>query len=33
MPAAWALMHALEHLREHLGHMALTRQLWEQGNR
>ena len=27
--AAWALLHALEHLREHVGQMALTRQLWE----
>ena len=27
--AAWALLHALEHLREHLGQMLLTRQLWE----
>src|SRR4029079_18417049 len=27
--AAWALVHALEHLREHVGQMALTRQLWE----
>jgi len=27
---AWALLHALEHLREHSGQMALTRQLWEQ---
>jgi uncharacterized damage-inducible protein DinB len=27
--AAWALMHALEHLREHTGQMLLTRQLWE----
>ena len=26
---AWALLHALEHLREHLGQMSLTRQLWE----
>lgn len=25
--AAWALLHALEHLREHVGHMELTRQL------
>jgi hypothetical protein len=24
--AAWALMHALEHLREHVGHAQLTRQ-------
>jgi hypothetical protein len=28
-PAAWALLHALEHLREHAGHISLTRQLWE----
>jgi hypothetical protein len=28
--AAWALIHALEHLREHEGQMSLTRQLWEQ---
>jgi hypothetical protein len=27
--AAWALLHALEHLREHVGHASLTRQLWE----
>ena len=27
--AAWALLHALEHLREHVGQMSLTRQLWE----
>ena len=27
---AWALLHALEHLREHLGQMLLTRQLWQQ---
>ena len=26
---AWALLHALGHLREHVGQMALTRQLWE----
>ena len=25
--AAWALMHAVEHLREHVGHAELTRQL------
>jgi hypothetical protein len=24
--AAWALLHALEHLREHVGHAQLTRQ-------
>ena len=29
VPAAWALLHAIEHLREHLGQMQLTRQLWE----
>ena len=27
--AAWALLHAVEHLREHVGQMALTRQLWD----
>ena len=27
--AAWALMHALEHLREHTGQMLLTRQLYD----
>ena len=27
--AAWALLHALEHLREHVGQASLTRQLWE----
>jgi Protein of unknown function (DUF664) len=27
--AAWALLHALEHLREHVGHAQLTRQLLE----
>ena len=27
--AAWALLHAVEHLREHVGHASLTRQLWE----
>jgi len=27
--AAWALLHALEHLREHVGQISLTRQLWE----
>jgi uncharacterized damage-inducible protein DinB len=26
--AAWAVMHALEHLREHVGEIALTRHLW-----
>jgi hypothetical protein len=27
--AGWALLHALEHLREHVGHAQLTRQLWD----
>ena len=27
--AAWSLLHAVEHLREHLGQIYLTRQLWE----
>jgi uncharacterized damage-inducible protein DinB len=26
---AWALLHAVEHLSEHVGHAELTRQLWE----
>jgi hypothetical protein len=26
---AWALLHAIEHLREHVAHAELTRQLWE----
>jgi len=26
---AWSLIHALEHLREHVGHAQLTRQLWQ----
>ncbi|MEX0800234.1 MAG: DinB family protein [Dehalococcoidia bacterium] len=28
-PAAWAVLHALQHIREHEGQMSLTRQLWE----
>lgn len=28
--AGWALLHALEHLAEHVGHLGLTRQLWDQ---
>ena len=28
--AIWALIHALEHLREHVAHMQLTLQLWAQ---
>ena len=31
--AAWALMHALEHLGEHVGHVGLTRQVWEDRNK
>jgi hypothetical protein len=27
--AAWALLHSLEHLREHVAQAQLTRQLWE----
>jgi DinB superfamily len=27
--AVWALMHAVEHLREHVAHAELTRQLWQ----
>jgi hypothetical protein len=27
--SAWALLHALEHLREHVAQAQLTRQLWE----
>ena len=28
--AAWALVHAAEHLKEHVGHLQLTRQLWQE---
>jgi uncharacterized damage-inducible protein DinB len=27
---SWALLHALEHMAVHVGHIQLTRQLWEQ---
>lgn len=27
---SWALLHALEHTAIHLGHVQLTRELWEQ---
>ena len=27
--AGWTLLHALEHLREQVAHLQLTRQLWE----
>jgi uncharacterized damage-inducible protein DinB len=29
LSTAWALLHALEHTAIHLGHIQLTRQLWE----
>lgn len=32
LTAAWTLLHPLEHLREHVGHIGLTRQLWEARN-
>ena len=28
VPASWAALHAIEHLREHVAHVGLTRQLW-----
>ncbi|MCI0398119.1 MAG: DUF1572 domain-containing protein [Chloroflexi bacterium] len=28
--AGWALLHALEHTGQHVGHVQMTRQLWEQ---
>ena len=28
--AVWALLHAMEHLQEHVAHAQLTRQLWDQ---
>lgn len=31
--AGWCLLHALEHSALHLGHIQLTRQLWEQKGR
>lgn len=30
---AWALLHALEHTAIHLGHIQITRQIWEQQKR
>ena len=33
VPAAYALLHAIEHLREHAAHIGLTRQLWEERGR
>ena len=29
VPASWGVLHAIEHLREHIAHVGLTRQLWE----
>jgi len=29
VPAAFAILHALEHLGQHVAHASLTRQLWE----
>ena len=29
VPAAYAILHSLEHLGQHLAHCSLTRQLWE----
>jgi len=28
----WALLHALQHTAQHVGHVQITRQLWEQHN-
>ena len=30
--AGWALLHALEHTAIHLGHIQITRQLWDEKN-
>ena len=30
VPAAFGLLHAIEHLGEHVAHVSLTRQLWEE---
>lgn len=29
VPAAWALIHAIEHLGQHVAHTSLTKQMWE----
>lgn len=29
VPASYALLHAIEHLGQHVAHVSLTRQLWE----
>jgi hypothetical protein len=31
--AAWAVLHAIEHSALHLGHLQLTRQLWEESRK
>jgi hypothetical protein len=31
--AAWALIHAVEHLQEHVAHAELTRQMWDRERR
>jgi hypothetical protein len=30
VPASFALLHAIEHFGQHVAHVSLTRQLWEQ---
>jgi hypothetical protein len=30
MTVAWAVLHAVDHTALHLGHIQITRQLWEQ---
>lgn len=30
---SWSLLHVLDHTAIHLGHIQLTRQLWEQSGR
>ncbi len=32
VPAAFALLHAIEHFGQHVAHVSLTRQLWETRN-
>ena len=29
VPASFALLHAIEHLGQHVAHVSLTRQLWD----
>jgi hypothetical protein len=33
VPAAFAVLHAVEHFSQHVGHVGLTRQLWEQADK